>query len=88
MARGYNPTSVLVKSALPPLLLRLLVVVPLKISKKVISTLSDGEILFILRTFNLKKPSEARNQTIFILLLDTGLRIGELGTALNFFKKK
>lgn len=51
---------------------------PPKILKKVISTLSDEEILSILKTFNPKKPCEARNQTIFMLLLDTGLRIGEL----------
>ena len=51
---------------------------PPKTSKKVISTLSDEEILSILRTFSPMSPSEARNQTIFMLLLDTGLRIGEL----------
>jgi site-specific recombinase XerD len=51
---------------------------PPKIVKKVISTLSDEEILSILKTFNPTNPSEARNQTIFMLLIDTGLRIGEL----------
>ena len=51
---------------------------PPKISKKVISTLSDEEILSIIKAFNPTTSSEARNQTIFMLLLDTGLRIGEL----------
>jgi site-specific recombinase XerD len=49
-----------------------------KIVNKVISTLSDEEIVSILRTFNSMSNSEVRNQTIFMLLLDTGLRIGEL----------
>jgi site-specific recombinase XerD len=37
---------------------------PPKISKKVITTLSDEEILSILKTFNPANPSEARNQTV------------------------
>jgi site-specific recombinase XerD len=51
---------------------------PPKLVKKVISTLSDEEIINILHTLNPKNHSEARNLTIFMLLLDTGLRIGEL----------
>ena len=49
-----------------------------KIVNKVISTLSDEEIVSILRTFSPASNSEVRNKTIFMLLLDTGLRIGEL----------
>ncbi len=41
------------------------------------STLSDEEIRAILNTFSIS-PSDARNQTLFMILLDTGLRIGEL----------
>ncbi len=51
---------------------------PPKLAKKVVSTLSDEEILTILNTLNLHNHSQARNQTILILLLDTGLRMGEL----------
>jgi integrase/recombinase XerC/integrase/recombinase XerD len=51
---------------------------PPKITKKVVSTLSDEEIVTILNTLNLHNHSQGRNQTILILLLDTGLRIGEL----------
>ena len=42
-----------------------------------VSTLSDEEIGAILNTFS-NSPSDARNQTLFMLLIDTGLRIGEL----------
>ena len=42
-----------------------------------VSTLSDEEIRAILNTFSIS-PSDARNQTLFMILLDTGLRIGEL----------
>ena len=51
---------------------------PPKIVKKVISTLSDEEITQILSTFNPTSHSEMRNKVLFMLLLDTGLRIGEL----------
>ena len=51
---------------------------PPKLVKKAVSTLSDAEIIAILRTLNLNNHCEARNLTIFMLLLDTGLRIGEL----------
>jgi integrase/recombinase XerC/integrase/recombinase XerD len=51
---------------------------PPKIAKKIVTTLSDEEIQAILRTFHPSNPSDARNQTIFMLLLDTGMRIGEL----------
>ena len=51
---------------------------PPKISKKVVSTLSDKEILSVLKIFSLANAFEVRNQTIFMLLLDTGLKIGEL----------
>ncbi len=51
---------------------------PPKMVKKVISTLSDEEIARILHTFNSSSHSQIRNKVIFMLLLDTGLRIGEL----------
>ena len=51
---------------------------PPKVTRKVVSTLSDEEIGAILNTFNPTNPADARNQTIFMLLFDTGLRIGEL----------
>ncbi|MFC1912674.1 tyrosine-type recombinase/integrase [Chloroflexota bacterium] len=50
---------------------------PPKVTKKVVSTLSDKEIGNILNVFS-TSPSDARNRTLFMLLLDTGLRIGEL----------
>ncbi len=50
---------------------------PPKVTRKVVSTLSDEEIRAILNTFG-TSPSDARNQTLFMLLIDTGLRIGEL----------
>lgn len=50
---------------------------PPKVVRKVISTLSDQEIGDILNTFG-SSSTEMRNQTIFMLLLDTGLRISEL----------
>jgi site-specific recombinase XerD len=43
-----------------------------------VSTLSDEEIRCILNTLIATNPTDARNQTLFMLLLDTGLRIGEL----------
>ena len=48
-----------------------------KVTRKVVSTLSDEETGAILNTFSIS-PSDTRNQTLFLLLLDTGLRIGEL----------
>ncbi|MFC1919834.1 tyrosine-type recombinase/integrase [Chloroflexota bacterium] len=50
---------------------------PPKVPKKVVSTLSDEEIVSILRTFDPRKSSDARNQTLFMIMIDTGLRIGE-----------
>jgi integrase/recombinase XerC/integrase/recombinase XerD len=50
---------------------------PPKVTRRVVSTLSDDEIKTVLSTFS-TLPSDARNQTIFLILLDTGLRIGEL----------
>ncbi len=50
---------------------------PPKVTRKVVSTLSDKEIGNILNVFS-TSSSDARNQTLFMLLLDTGLRIGEL----------
>ena len=50
---------------------------PPKVIRKVVSTLSDEEIGAILNAFS-TSPSDAKNQTLFMLLLDTGLRIGEL----------
>jgi integrase/recombinase XerC/integrase/recombinase XerD len=51
---------------------------PPKIVKKVISTLSEEEIAQVLSTFNPSSVSDMRNKVMFMLLLDTGLRIGEL----------
>jgi len=51
---------------------------PPKISRKVVTTLSDQEIESILNTLSPTNPSEARNRTIFMILFDSGLRIGEL----------
>jgi len=51
---------------------------PPKVAKKVVSTLSDEEIGAILDASKPTNPCNARNQTIFMLLLDTGMRIGEL----------
>jgi len=50
---------------------------PPKVTRKVVSTLSDEEIGVILNTFSIS-PSDARNRTLFMLLIDTGLRISEL----------
>jgi len=50
---------------------------PPRVTRKVVSTLSDEEIRAILNVFSIS-PSDARNQTLFMILLDTGLRIGEL----------
>ena len=50
---------------------------PPKVSRKIVSTLSDEEIRAILSTFS-TSPSDARNQALFMILLDSGLRIGEL----------
>ena len=51
---------------------------PPKVYQKVVSTLSDDEIRAILAVFTPMNSSNARNQTIFMLMLDTGLRMGEL----------
>ena len=51
---------------------------PPKVCRKVVSTLSDEEIRAILGVLTPVNSSVARNQTIFMLLLDTGLRMGEL----------
>jgi len=51
---------------------------PPKVAKKVVSTLSDKEIGSIFNALSPTNPCDTRNQTIFMLLLDTGLRIGEL----------
>ena len=51
---------------------------PPKLPQKIIATLSDEEIQSIIRIFDIKCNMDARNQVIFMLLLDTGLRIGEL----------
>jgi integrase/recombinase XerD len=49
-----------------------------KIHQKVVSTLSDEEIKAILGVLSPTYSLAVRNQTIVILLLDTGVRIGEL----------
>jgi len=51
---------------------------PPKMTIKLVSTLSDEEIRSILGALNPMNPCDSRNQTIFMLLLDTGLRIAEL----------
>ena len=51
---------------------------PPKVVRKVVSTLSDEEIRAILNSFGTHLPTDARNQALFMILLDTGLRIGEL----------
>ena len=51
---------------------------PPKLDQKVITILSDEEIRTIINTFNPKQSPDARNQTIFMMLLGTGLRIGEI----------
>ncbi|MFC1894164.1 tyrosine-type recombinase/integrase [Chloroflexota bacterium] len=51
---------------------------PPKVCRKVVSTLADEEIRAILGVLTPVNSSVARNQTIFMLLLDTGLRMGEL----------
>jgi integrase/recombinase XerC/integrase/recombinase XerD len=48
------------------------------VPKKIISTLSDEEIKSIIKTFNSTSLCEMRDQTIFMILLDTGLRTGEI----------
>ncbi|MFC1965226.1 tyrosine-type recombinase/integrase [Chloroflexota bacterium] len=50
---------------------------PPKVTRKVVSTLSDEEIRAILNVFS-TSPTDARNQALFLILFDTGLRIGEL----------
>ncbi len=51
---------------------------PPKVCRKIVSTLSDEEIRAILGVLAPVNSSNVRNQTIFMLLLDTGLRMGEL----------
>ncbi len=51
---------------------------PPKVVRKIVSTLSDAEIVAIFSTLNSMIVSDIRNQTIFMVLLDTGLRMGEL----------
>lgn len=51
---------------------------PPKIEKKVVSTLSDQGMKNILDSFNPTLPSDARNQTIFMLMIDTGMGVKEL----------
>jgi integrase/recombinase XerC/integrase/recombinase XerD len=49
-----------------------------KVAKKLITTLSDEEIHSILSVLKPINDTIARNQTIFMVLIDTGLRLGEL----------
>jgi site-specific recombinase XerD len=51
---------------------------PPKVPKRVISTLSDAEILSILDVLDPRNPCDARNRTIVMILLDSGLRVGEV----------
>jgi site-specific recombinase XerD len=51
---------------------------PPKILKKLVITLSDDEIKSIMTVFSPGNQTDQRNQTIFMILFDTGIRIGEL----------
>lgn len=51
---------------------------PPKVVRKVVTTLADAEIAAVFSTLNSTSASDIRNQTILMLLLDTGLRLGEL----------
>jgi site-specific recombinase XerD len=51
---------------------------PPRIPNKIISTLSNEEIRAVLNSFNQNSPTDFRNKTIFMILIDSGLRIGEL----------
>jgi integrase/recombinase XerC/integrase/recombinase XerD len=51
---------------------------PPKVPKKVISVLSDEEIRSVLNALSHRTATDVRNQAIFMILVDTGLRIGEL----------
>lgn len=51
---------------------------PPKVPKTLISILSDKEITTIINSFSRSNPLDMRNQTIFMLLIDTGIRIGEV----------
>ena len=50
---------------------------PPKVPKTLVSILSDKEIAHIMNSFLKSNPLDVRNQTIFMLLIDTGIRIGE-----------
>jgi len=50
---------------------------PPKVPKTLVSILSDKEIAHIMSSFSKSNNLDARNQTIFMLLIDTGIRIGE-----------
>jgi site-specific recombinase XerD len=51
---------------------------PPKLPKRIVATLSDEEISLILNTLNPTNACDYRNRTIFMILIDTGLRIKEL----------
>jgi site-specific recombinase XerD len=51
---------------------------PPKLVQKVVSPLSDDEISSIIRAFDSNGRTQFRDQVIFMLLIDTGLRVGEL----------
>ena len=51
---------------------------PPRTARKVITTLSDQEIRSIMNILNTRVACDGRNQTILMMLIDTGLRIGEL----------
>jgi len=51
---------------------------PPKVPQKVTTTLNDQEIRTILNVFNTRIALDMRNKAIFTLLLDTGIRLGEL----------
>ena len=51
---------------------------PPKVPVKLITTLSETEIKTIIDTFNKRNPIDMRNLAIFMLMIDTGLRIGEV----------
>jgi site-specific recombinase XerD len=48
---------------------------PPKVMRRIISTLSDEETRGIFKTFDPTNQLDYRNETILMLLLDTGLRM-------------
>jgi len=49
-----------------------------KMPRTLITILSDAEIARIMNSFSRSNPIDVRNQTVFMLLIDSGIRIGEV----------